>query len=102
MREAARSMGTFDGRCTFSSPSSAPAARFDAGFLIPFAGTLYSPARSDDASVRPTLDIYDLISREAFPKQISSAEKMWRERDLKSRMDGEIALPNVTGATASA
>ena len=44
--------------------------------------------------------IYDLISREAFPKQISLGGKkeMWRGRSLKSPGGWRIALPNATGA----
>jgi prophage regulatory protein len=57
----------------FSSPSSAPATPVMPSLMD--SGALYPPARSD-ASVRPVPStIYDLISREAFPKQISAGGK---------------------------
>jgi prophage regulatory protein len=81
----------------FSSPSSAPAAPLmpvsdavqERFIRLPEVMHLCGLSRST---------IYDLISREAFPKQISSAEKTWRGRSLKSPHGWRIALPNATGA----
>lgn len=67
----------------FSSPSSAPAAPLmqvsdtvhERFIRLPEVMHLCGLSRST---------IYDLISREAFPKQISSVVKTWRGRSLKS------------------
>ncbi len=81
----------------FSSPSSAPAAP-----LMPVSDTVHERfIRLPEVMHLCGLSrstIYDLISREAFPKQISLGGKMWRGRSLKSLHGWRIALPNVTGA----
>lgn len=68
----------------FSSPSSAPAAP-----LMPVSDAVHERfIRLPEVMHLCGLSrstIYDLISREAFPKQISSAVKTWRGRTQKSR-----------------
>lgn len=83
----------------FSSPSSAPAALLmpvsdavqERFIRLPEVMHLCGLSRST---------IYDLISREAFPKQISLGGKnvAWAGRSLKSRHGWRIVLPNATGA----
>ena len=80
----------------FSSPSSAPAAP-----LMPVSDAVQErfirlPEVMHLCGLSST--IYDLISREAFPKQISLGGKTWRGRSRKSPDGWRIALPNATGA----
>ena len=80
----------------FSSPSSAPAAPLmpvsdavqERFIRLPEVMHLCGLSRST---------IYDLISREAFPKQISLGGKTWRGRSLKSPHGWWVALLNATG-----
>ena len=80
----------------FSSPSSAPAAP-----LMPVSDTVHERfIRLPEVMHLCGLSrstIYDLISREAFPKQISLGGKNVAWASLKSLHGWRIALPNVTG-----
>lgn len=81
----------------FSSPSSAPAAP-----LMPVSDAVHERfIRLPEVMHLCGLSrstIYDLISREAFPKQISLGGKTWRGRSRKSPGGWPTVSPNATGA----